>query len=133
MLGRLSVPATFFARHAGDSGKNGRIRISGIAGINPDINVRRHADDWPRTVGNVPAFSMFAKAPLTTAIANPPKDEKAWVQPSTFSRCLGWGNSSASQATAATNSTHTPTNFVHRRMSSIGKFVTKAEPNALRA
>ena len=39
MLGRLSVPAAFFACHLGDSGKNGRITISGIAGISPLISV----------------------------------------------------------------------------------------------
>ena len=39
MLGRLSVPAAFFSAHSGDSGRNGRIRISGIAGITPDISV----------------------------------------------------------------------------------------------
>ena len=38
-LGRFSVPASFFSRHAGDSGRNGRIRISGIAGMTPDISV----------------------------------------------------------------------------------------------
>ena len=36
-LGRFSVPASFFSRHAGDSGRNGRIRISGSAGITPEI------------------------------------------------------------------------------------------------
>ena len=39
MLGRLSVPADFLAAHFGDSGRNGRITISGIAGIKPDISV----------------------------------------------------------------------------------------------
>ena len=38
-LGRCSVPAAFFGCHTGDSGRNGRIRISGIAGITPDISV----------------------------------------------------------------------------------------------
>ena len=37
--GRFSVPAGFFSRHTGDSGRNGRITISGIAGIRPDISV----------------------------------------------------------------------------------------------
>ena len=31
-----------FACHFGDSGRNGRITISGIAGINPLISVYRH-------------------------------------------------------------------------------------------
>ncbi len=39
MLGRLSVPAAFFCCQAGDSGRNGRIRISGMAGMTPDISV----------------------------------------------------------------------------------------------
>jgi hypothetical protein len=43
MLGRRSVPAAFFAAHAGLSGKNGRMTISGIAGISPDISVYRQA------------------------------------------------------------------------------------------
>ena len=33
MLGRFSVPACFFSAQIGDSGRNGRIRINGIAGI----------------------------------------------------------------------------------------------------
>ena len=37
--GRLSVPAAFFSRHAGDSGRNGLIRMSGSAGITPEISV----------------------------------------------------------------------------------------------
>ena len=43
MLGRCSVPAARFAAQAGDSGKNGRITISGMAGISPDISVYRQA------------------------------------------------------------------------------------------
>ena len=39
MLGRFSVPAAFFCCQIGDSGRNGRMRISGIAGIRPDISV----------------------------------------------------------------------------------------------
>jgi len=39
MAGRRSVPDAFFCCHAGDSGRNGRIRISGSAGITPEINV----------------------------------------------------------------------------------------------
>ena len=39
MLGRFSVPASFFCCQIGDSGRNGRIRISGIAGSTPDIKV----------------------------------------------------------------------------------------------
>ena len=38
-LGRLSVPARFFSCHAGDSGRNGRISIRGIAGMTPDMSV----------------------------------------------------------------------------------------------
>jgi hypothetical protein len=38
-LGRLSVPARFFSRQIGDSGRKGRMTISGIAGRIPDISV----------------------------------------------------------------------------------------------
>ena len=38
-LGRLSVPAFRFSIHMGDSGRNGRMSISGIAGMMPDISV----------------------------------------------------------------------------------------------
>ena len=41
MLGRLSVPAAFFCCQTGDSGRNGRIRMSGSAGITPEISVYR--------------------------------------------------------------------------------------------
>ena len=41
-LGRLSWPASFFFCHTGDSGRKGRMIISGMAGINPLINVYRH-------------------------------------------------------------------------------------------
>ena len=38
-LGRFSVPAFFFSCHSGDSGRNGRINISGMAGMTPEISV----------------------------------------------------------------------------------------------
>ena len=38
-LGRLSVPASRFCCHTGDSGRKGRMRINGMAGISPDIIV----------------------------------------------------------------------------------------------
>ena len=38
-LGRRSVPARFFAIQAGDSGRNGRMTISGMAGRTPEISV----------------------------------------------------------------------------------------------
>ena len=41
--GRRKVPAAFFAAHAGDSGRKGRITIKGIAGIRPEISVYRQA------------------------------------------------------------------------------------------
>ena len=34
-----SVPACFFCCQTGDSGRNGRITISGIAGTTPEISV----------------------------------------------------------------------------------------------
>ncbi len=42
MLGRFSVPAAFFCCQIGDSGRNGRMKISGIAGTTPDMTVYRH-------------------------------------------------------------------------------------------
>ena len=39
MLGRLSVPSSFFCRQVGDSGRNGRMMMSGMAGMRPDISV----------------------------------------------------------------------------------------------
>jgi hypothetical protein len=38
-LGRLSVPSAFFRCHAGDSGRKGRTRMSGSAGMRPEISV----------------------------------------------------------------------------------------------
>ena len=38
-LGRFSVPFAFFSRQTGDSGRNGRTAISGIAGRRPDRSV----------------------------------------------------------------------------------------------
>ena len=35
----LQRAGRFFSRQVGDSGRNGRIRISGIAGMTPDISV----------------------------------------------------------------------------------------------
>ena len=37
-LGRRSVPFAFFSCHTGDSGRNGRMMISGIAGITAEIS-----------------------------------------------------------------------------------------------
>src|SRR5689334_13981571 len=132
-LGRRSVPAAFFRRHAGDSGRNGRMTISGIAGISPDIIVYRQADGLAIHWGRVWRVSASARAPLTKATRNPPRDEKAWVQPSTFSRWRGSGNSSASQATAATNSTHTPMNVVQRRIRRTHRLGANPDANALPA
>ena len=42
IVGRLSVPVLRFSAQTGDSGKNGRMMISGIAGMSPEINVYRH-------------------------------------------------------------------------------------------
>ena len=64
---------------------------------------------------------------------NPPSEENACVQPMTFSRRWGSVKSSASQATAATNSTHTPTKVVVRNTSSIGSEVAKPAPRAEKA
>ena len=48
-LGRLGVPASRFCCHVGDSGRKGRMMINGMAGINPDIIVYRHARADPST------------------------------------------------------------------------------------
>ena len=50
-LGRFSVPASFFSRHVGDSGRKGRISMRGMAGMTPDISVYRHASCPPRIAG----------------------------------------------------------------------------------
>ncbi len=68
--------------------------------------------------GNCVAY-VAAKL-LAMATRNPPKEEKACVNPSTFSRCNASGNSSASQATAATNSTQTPMKTRQRQRSNCG-------------
>ena len=38
-LGRFNVPLDFFSCQIGDSGRNGRVRMRGIAGISPDSSV----------------------------------------------------------------------------------------------
>jgi hypothetical protein len=43
MLRRFKVPWDFFSRQIRDSGKKGRTRISGIAGIIPESKVKRQA------------------------------------------------------------------------------------------
>ena len=91
MLGRCSVPAAFFAAHLGDSGRNGRMMISGIAGISPLISVYRHAGLRIRRSarGSIPEIRACAIAgncsacrairPLTIATSKPPNDENACV------------------------------------------------------
>lgn len=39
IVGRCKVPAARFAAQIGDSGRNGRMRIKGNAGMTPDISV----------------------------------------------------------------------------------------------
>ena len=51
-LGRLSVPWRLRCSHNGDSGRNGRMIISGSAGANPDISVYRQASWPPITAGS---------------------------------------------------------------------------------
>ena len=38
-LGRRSVPSAFLRAHSGDSGRKGRMRMRGIAGMRPEIRV----------------------------------------------------------------------------------------------
>ncbi len=54
--GRRSVPAAFLIAHLGDSGRNGRIKISGIAGISPEIKVYRQ-EAWG--IGDDPSSDYF--------------------------------------------------------------------------
>ena len=63
----------------------------------------------------------------------PPTEENACVKPSTFSRCAGLGNSSASHATAATNSTHTPMNTRQRKKSNSHRLVDRPAAPAAKA
>jgi hypothetical protein len=46
-LGRFKVPCWRFSFQIGDSGRNGRMMINGIAGIRPEINVYRQASCPP--------------------------------------------------------------------------------------
>ena len=43
ILARFNSPASFFFCHSGDSGRKGRMMISGMAGIKPLIKVYRQA------------------------------------------------------------------------------------------
>src|SRR5579863_8606685 len=90
MLGRFNVPAVFFWAHAGDSGRNGRMTINGIAGINPDISVYLQAACESviappkkliaagRLIVGRSAAHLIAR-PLAPATSNPPIDENACV------------------------------------------------------
>src|SRR5262249_52303821 len=128
MLGRFRVPSSFFCFQVGDSGKKGRMMINGIAGITPEIKVYRQASCAPRIAGRLaPHFAASPNAPLTI---KPPTEETACVYPRTLSRCFGFGKSSASHATAATNSTQTPMNVVHRSTNRTGNEVAKAAARA---
>ena len=128
-LGRLSVPASRFCCHAGDSGRNGRMMIKGMAGITPDISVYRQAAcgslDFAKDAQDSGIRWRAGRAPrLPPARWRSPRASRRSTKtpaysPALFSRCLGSGKSSASQATAATNSTQTPTNTRQRNTSSI--------------
>src|SRR5665213_2906279 len=75
ILGRLSVPASFFFSQAGDSGRNGRMKISGKAGITPEIKVQRQASCSPRIAGNCVRYALTSKK---EPVANmPPNEENA--------------------------------------------------------
>src|SRR5262249_18479823 len=88
-LGRFSVPAAFFSLQSGDSGRNGRMTISGIAGIKPEIIVYRQAacgsDTVPsalknsgkRTAGKSAAH-LIARL-LANATIKPPNELHACV------------------------------------------------------
>jgi hypothetical protein len=88
ILGRFNVPASFACCHFGDSGRNGRIKISGMAGMSPDISVYRHAAlplaiSPPKKLshsGRLTAGSEAAHvnaSPLAIATSSPPMEENA--------------------------------------------------------
>ena len=85
MLGRLSVPALFFCCQIGDSGRNGRIRISGIAGMHAGHQrvaprrVRILDADAERDDRRQAAPRRSTHRPLTVATSRPPSDENACV------------------------------------------------------
>ena len=69
-LGRCSIPACFLATHAGDSGKNGRMMMSGIAGITPEDAVAaivaaeiRERDENFLRVGDDAGFESLFRGP----------------------------------------------------------------------
>ena len=73
------------AAQIGDSGRNGRIRISGKAGIRPDISVYRQASCWwsapiaPRNESHEGSWiagnegPYWIAMPLATATIRPPR------------------------------------------------------------
>src|SRR5262245_20827628 len=80
MLGRFNVPAARFSLHTGDSGRNGRITMSGRAGITPLIRVYRQAacdslTPKPEIAGRLAAYATHS--PLIEATRRPPKFEHA--------------------------------------------------------
>src|SRR5262245_53732358 len=92
MLGRLSVPAFRLAAQIGDPGKNGRITISGNAGIRPEISKYRHGACWnsglmvPKIGVNNSGMAMGGneslksrQSPAATATIKPPSEENACV------------------------------------------------------
>ena len=85
MLGRLRVPAARLRSHAGDSGRNGRMMMSGMAGMTPDITVYRQGACGSVIVPPRSALSAGSEGasdtqrPLTVATSSPPSDEKACV------------------------------------------------------
>ena len=92
------------------------------------------AGNWsPQNRGAGWLIAQAARMPLARATISPPIEEKAWVKPKTPSRCWGWGKSSLSQATAATNSTQTPMKTRTRNTSSMGRLVEKPAANAEKA
>ena len=76
-------------------------------------------NEWVGYMQYVPAVAM-----------RPPIDPTVCVYPTIASRCFGFGNSSDSHATAATNSTQTPTNVQQRQNSSQPTDVEKPAANA---
>ena len=124
-LGRRSVPARFRSAHTRLSGTNGISTRISAPGISPVSRVNRQATlSGLCPAGNVRAGSDpgWRAAPTirlyTSVTRMPPSDAHASVQPIASSRVRRSSKSSASHVTAATISTHTPMNVVHRNSTS---------------
>ena len=83
MLGRFSVPAGLLRVPGGDSGRNGRMMISGMAGMTPDISVYRHgacgSAHGAEPVDCRQACGVADGQTVAVATSSPPIEENACV------------------------------------------------------